>query len=276
MSKYFQIDNNGEAINDVLTIDFTFDYEWDAKSPAGRYAPLGAIALDGSETATATGVAIAGIAVNAANGQLVDAANATVQWNTYGGRKIYGTAQLMAAGNPLGEPIEFTLQTANPIKSLEGRPTVLKRFSGVDVDYFAPKDSLNIVTVLTDKNVAPTPKVLHAAKYPEYAIAVGAFVDGEGYKPWATNVYPTLQGKLNGVDFTFTDNVHYKILADGRVQFLKDNAYGDIEVNIPLCIIHVLDYDHGMYTDPDADGFGVYSFTEGVEILNFPVVIKQQ
>lgn len=276
MSKYFQIDNNGEAINDVLTIDFTFDYEWDSKSPAGRYAPLGAIALDGSETATATGVAIAGIAVNAANGQLVDAANATVQWNTYGGRKIYGTAQLMAAGNPLGEPIEFTLQTANPIKSLEGRPTVLKRYSGVDVDYFAPKDSLNIITVLTDKNVAPTPKVLHAAKYPEYAITVGAFVDGEGYKPWATTVYPTLQGKLNGVDFTFTDNVHYKILADGRVQFLKDNAYGDIEVNIPLCIIHVLDYDHGMYTDPDADGFGVYSFTEGVEIINFPVVIKQQ
>ena len=277
MSKYFQIDNNGEAINDVLTVDFTFDYEWDGKTPAVRYAPAGAINVaDNSEVATATGISVAGAAVNAANGQLVDAAGATVQWGTYGGRKIYGTAQLMAAGTPLGEPIEFTLQTANPIKSTEARPTVLKRYSGVDVDYFAPKDSLNIITVLTDKNVAPTPKVLHVGNYAEYAITVGAFVEGEGYKPWATNVYPTLQGKLNGVDFTFTDNVHYKVLADGRVQFLKDNAYGDIEVNIPLSILHVLDYDDGVYTDPDGDGFGVYSFTEGVEIVNFPVVIKQQ
>gem|GEM_PF-5778523 len=271
LSKYFQIDAE-LPINDILTVDFAIEYEWDGKTPAGRYAPTGTITPG---TASAKGVNINGVAVTAATGQLVDAAASTIQWNTYDGRKLFGKAQLKANGNKIGSAISFTIETPNPIKSAVGAEAKLDRFAGVDVVALDMQDSLNIITVLTDKQA--TNKYLHRARFADYGIVVGGFDPAKGYVAFgAGNDWPTLKGKLNGADFTFTKGVHYTVDATGKITFLADNAYGDIEVNVPLCILHVLDYNHGIYNDPDADGFGLYGLTEGVEIVNFPIKITQK
>ena len=271
LSKYFQIDAE-LPINDVLTIDFAIEYEWDGKSPAARYAPTGAITPG---TASAKGVNINGVAVTAATGQLVDNAASTIQWNTYDGRKLFGKAQLKANGNNIGSAISFTIETPNPIKSAVGAEAKLDRFAGVDVVALDMQDSLNIITVLTDKEAKN--KFLNRARFADYGILVGGFDPAKGYVAFgAGNDWPTLKGKLNGADFTFTKGVHYTVDAAGLITFLADNAYGDIEVNVPLCILHVLDYNHGVYNDPDADGFGLYGLTEGVEIVNFPIKITQK
>lgn len=271
LSKYFQIDAE-LPINDILTVDFAIEYEWDGKTPAGRYAPTGTITPG---VASAKGVNINGVAVTAATGQLVDAAASTIQWNTYDGRKLFGKAQLKANGNKIGSAISFTIETPNPIKSAVGAEAKLDRFAGVDVVALDMQDSLNIITVLTDKQA--TNKYLHRARFADYGIVVGGFDPAKGYVAFgAGNDWPTLKGKLNGADFTFTKGVHYTVDATGKITFLADNAYGDIEVNVPLCILHVLDYNHGVYNDPDADGFGLYGLTEGVEIVNFPIKITQK
>jgi len=271
LSKYFQIDAE-LPINDILTVDFAIEYEWDGKTPAVRYAPTGTITPG---TASAKGVNINGVAVTAATGQLVDAAASTIQWNTYDGRKLFGKAQLKANGNKIGSAISFTIETPNPIKSAVGAEAKLDRFAGVDVVALDMQDSLNIITVLTDKQA--TNKYLHRARFADYGIVVGGFDPAKGYVAFgAGNDWPTLKGKLNGADFTFTKDVHYSVDATGKITFLADNAYGDIEVNVPLCILHVLDYNHGIYNDPDADGFGLYGLTEGVEIVNFPIKITQK
>lgn len=271
LSKYFQIDAE-LPINDILTVDFAIEYEWDGKTPAVRYAPTGTITPG---TASAKGVNINGVAVTAATGQLVDAVASTITWNTYDGRKLFGKAQLKANGNKIGSAISFTIETPNPIKSAVGAEAKLDRFAGVDVVALDMQDSLNIITVLTDKQA--TNKYLHRARFADYGIVVGGFDPAKGYVAFgAGNDWPTLKGKLNGADFTFTKGVHYTVDATGKITFLADNAYGDIEVNVPLCILHVLDYNHGIYNDPDADGFGLYGLTEGVEIVNFPIKITQK
>jgi hypothetical protein len=271
LSKYFQIDAE-LPINDILTVDFAIEYEWDGKTPAGRYAPAGAITPG---IASTKGVNINGVAVTAATGQLVDAVASTITWNTYDGRKLFGKAQLKANGNNIGSAISFTIETPNPIKSAVGAEAKLDRFAGVDVVALDMQDSLNIITVLTDKQAKN--KFLHRARFADYGILVGGFDPAKGYVAFgAGNDWPTLKGKLNGADFTFTKGVHYTVDATGKITFLADNAYGDIEVNVPLCILHVLDYNHGVYNDPDADGFGLYGLTEGVEIVNFPIKITQK
>lgn len=271
LSKYFQIDAE-LPINDILTVDFAIEYEWDGKTPAGRYAPTGTITPG---VASAKGVNINGVAVTAATGQLVDAVASTITWNTYDGRKLFGKAQLKANGNNIGSAISFTIETPNPIKSAVGAEAKLDRFAGVDVVALDMQDSLNIITVLTDKQAKN--KFLHRARFADYGILVGGFDPAKGYVAFgAGNDWPTLKGKLNGADFTFTKGVHYTVDATGKITFLADNAYGDIEVNVPLCILHVLDYNHGVYNDPDADGFGLYGLTEGVEIVNFPIKITQK
>ncbi|MBR6457645.1 MAG: hypothetical protein IKS71_03510 [Bacteroidales bacterium] len=268
MNKYFELSK--ETPDNNLTVDFTFKYEFDTKTPANRLAPNGAIST----------TAMNAIPIAAGDKKIADTGS-VLQWQTYDGRTVYGEAQLKQGGVAVGEKIKFTLVTPNPIVSVTGRKTELNRMPGTDVPEFSPADSLDIVTILTDKNeitkANPKAKILPVADYGKYQIVVGWYDAENGFFPFGTgaNAIQSLKGKLNGQDFTFNFGTHYTCTSTGKITFLADNAAGDIEVDIPLCIDHYLDYDNGVYNDKNADGYGTYSFEEGKEFVNFHVKIKQ-
>ena len=265
MNKYFELSKATPDNN--LTVDFTFKYEFDTKTPATRLAPKGAIST----------TAMAAIPIAADDVKISDTGS-VLQWNTYDGRTIYGEAQLKQGGVAVGEKIKFTLVTPNPIVSVTGRATVLDRMPGLDVPQFSPADSLDIVTVLTDKNTTPAAKILPVADYAKYQIVIGWYDEEEGFMPFGTGpaAIQTLKGKLNGQDFTFNFGTHYTCTSTGKITFLADNAAGDIEVDIPICIDHYLDYDDGCYNDDATPKVhGTYNFEEGKEFINFHVKINQ-
>lgn len=239
-SDYFQLN---KVVKDELYVAFSFDYEKNGKA---YYA-------GNASWAEKNDIKVGDyffVPVNAGKTTL-EREGQYLNWSTYVGRQIFGEATLCVKVDedyiPVGEGLEFTLVTPDPVKSFTvGALKTDERVAGKSVTFDLTK------TVAITSQIDGLPIVPDAAwkkdytkehKYSNYGLAY-VFVDADGKRAeWPSEI----KGKLNGVDFTFEEGTHYKY--DGTtMEFLPNDAYGDIEFSLSVGIVHAYDYDKVEHT----------------------------
>lgn len=239
-SDYFEI---SKVVKDELYVNFVFDYEYKDADKGIYYA--GNALWGTSKEIVPTGWRKNNIVrVNEASKTLVREGN-FLNWNNYEGRQIYGTATLGYLDGlefiPVGDAIEFTLVTPDPIKTFEVTPiTTDERVAGKNVTVDL-SSSLALTSQIDGITIKPAykwgDKGVHYWSY--YDLSFGFFDAETGML--ATEAPAKIEGTLNGQPFTFVKGTHYTV-DDYEITFLANNAYGDITFSVPVGIEHVYGY----------------------------------
>lgn len=227
-SDYFEVN---KVVNDELFVEFTFSYEDDVD---------GVAKWDNAETIEEDD--IFEVPVNAGL-KTLQRTDKYLNWNTYEGRQIFGEATLgyKVDGEfvPVGEALEFTLVTPDPIKSFEvSAITADERVAGKDAKVNLAS-TLSLKSQIDGKTISPDGvAAADAHKWSWYDLSFG-YVE----KDDVTELPDTIEGTLNGEDFTFEKGTHYTV--DGtEITFLANNAYGTITFTLPVGIRHCYDYGY--------------------------------
>lgn len=255
-TQYFQVD---KKINDDLSVAFIFDYEYylDAKKNP--------VAYNGNAKWCDTEDIVAEdqkpYYVKVIDGQVL-ARERYLRWNTYSGRQISGVAVLIVSDNfgneyPVGEPVEFTLVTPDPIKTFEVAPiTTDERIAGKEITVDLAS-SLTITSQIDGKPIKQSGSYLKGEhSWNSYGIVYG-FIDEDGV---VTTKLDKFVGTLNGKEYTFVEGRDYKLTMNNarkvfEITFLENSAEADIVFTLPVGISHLYGYnwDPKGYAEHTAD-----------------------
>lgn len=252
-TKYMRVqDQEGVPTNfdENLEVRFSFGYE--------NFEEFGLAEL--AETDEAAAIAERGVVGGVVDVvEVLDGADAgyldkqaILTWGSYNGLLVTATATLYDNGVPVSEPLEFYIQTMQPVKLIQagtiGTATdPLIRISGNELEVNVAADMV-IAGVLSRNPETNEAWYVDPAEYGVYDYKHNNInrATGEVCTFYGLEVeydWDNITAKLNDVDWTLHEGTDFT--AQGNIfTLIADNAKGKIEIKVPVRIMYYLDYCH--------------------------------